>query len=112
MAGKLLGIAYAGELPLSVRLAISQSRNCPRPPSPMLPAPTPPNGNEIIASCAPEKTRGYGLAGGATAAVCASTGTALASATDCRNPRRRMPLCWLIRVDRTTNAAGARGSVE
>jgi hypothetical protein len=44
------GIAYDGAFPLSLRFTISQSRNWPRPPSPILPAPTPPKGNESIAS--------------------------------------------------------------
>ncbi len=48
------------ELPLSGRLKISQSRNWPRPPSLMLPAPTPPSGKEIMARAAAGEDAGIG----------------------------------------------------
>ena len=44
--------------PLSGRLKISQSRNCPRPPSEIVPVPIPPKGKAIIFRFRPLKVRG------------------------------------------------------
>ena len=60
---QMLGKAYGTLFPLSGRLKISQSRSCPRPPRLRLPAATPPNGNAMVASCLPRKTRGYAIPG-------------------------------------------------
>src|SRR5207237_2924833 len=59
--------AYCGDVPLSGRLKIHHPCSCPRPPKPILPAPTPPRGKEIIWRRDPVKTRGYSMAERGTA---------------------------------------------
>ena len=70
------GERVPGALPRSGRLKICQSRSCPRPPSPIEPAPTPPSGNEICDNRGPVKTRGYVTRGG-DAPGCAEAGRAV-----------------------------------
>ena len=73
---RMEGNAYPGALPRSGRLKICQSRSCPRPPSPIEPAPTPPSGKEICDNRGPVKTRGYVTRGG-DAPGCAEAGRAV-----------------------------------